>query len=112
MRGRCHRGNELSLSGGTFIMRVITRCVVAVATAVLPTLLPLTAGQAEASSPVRISRVQYDSPGSDTGSNSSLDQEWVRITNTGTTKRVLTGWTLRDTSRHVYRFPSFTLGPG
>ena len=67
---------------------------------------------AEAASAVRISAVQYDSPGSDTGSNKSLNAEWVRITNNSSTRKKLTGWTLRDTSRHVYRFGTFSLGPG
>lgn len=67
---------------------------------------------AEATSPVRISAVQYDSPGSDTGSNSSLNAEWVKITNYGATAKALTGWTLRDTSNHVYRFGTYRLGAG
>jgi hypothetical protein len=80
-------------------------------------LLPLsfvasTAVQADAASPVRISAVQYDSPGSDTGSNSSLNAEWVRITNYSTSRKTLTGWTLRDLSNHVYRFGTFSLGAG
>jgi len=72
----------------------------------------LTAAPAQAVSPVRISAVQYDSPGSDTGSNSSLNSEWVRITNYGSTRKTVTSWTLRDTSSHVYRFGTFTLGAG
>jgi len=67
---------------------------------------------AEAAQPVRISAVQYDSPGSDTGGNRSLNAEWVRITNHGSRKRVLTDWTLRDAADHVYRFGTFALGPG
>lgn len=67
---------------------------------------------AEAASAVRISAAQYDSPGSDTGSNKSLNAEWVRVTNYSSTRKTLTGWTLRDTSRHVYRFGIFSLGPG
>jgi hypothetical protein len=67
---------------------------------------------AEAASAVRISAAQYDSPGSDTGSNKSLNAEWVRVTNYSSTRKTLTGWTLRDTSRHVFRFGTFSLGPG
>jgi hypothetical protein len=67
---------------------------------------------AEAASAVRISAVQYDSPGTDTGSNKSLNAEWVRITNNSSTRKTLTGWTLRDTSRHVYRFSTFSIGAG
>jgi hypothetical protein len=36
----------------------------------------------------------------------------VVIKNTGTTRKALTGWTLRDASRHVYKFPTFRLGAG
>jgi hypothetical protein len=59
--------------------------------------------------PVKISFVQYDSPGRDTGSNASLNSEYVLITNTTTTNRALTGWTLRDKAAHIYRFPAFVL---
>jgi hypothetical protein len=75
-------------------------------------LVPATAGEAVAASPVRISGVQYDSPGADTGSNSSLNAEWVRITNYSSTRKSLSGWTLRDAQNHVYRFGSFSLGAG
>src|SRR3954447_9765565 len=74
--------------------------------------VPLAAGPAEAAFPVRVSTVQYDSPGSDTGSNASLNAEWVRLHNYGSKAKVLTGWTLRDTSSHVYTFGSFKLRPG
>ena len=56
--------------------------------------------------------VQYDSPGSDTGSNKSLNAEWVRIKNAGSSGTKLRAWSLRDASGHVYRFSSLTLGPG
>jgi Lamin Tail Domain len=36
----------------------------------------------------------------------------VTITNTGTTTRTLTGWTVRDLANHVYTIPSFKLGAG
>lgn len=67
---------------------------------------------ASAAAAVRTTRVQYDSPGSDTGSNSSLNAEWVRITNKSATVRALTGWRLRDAAGHVYTFPTFKLRPG
>jgi hypothetical protein len=68
------------------------------------------ASPAEAASPVQIYRVYYNSPGSDTGSNSSLNAEYVVLKNTGSGSRSLKGWTLRDKSRHVFTFPAFTLG--
>jgi len=58
---------------------------------------------------IRIDRIYFDSPGSDTGSNRSLNNEWIRLKNTGNSGRSLTGWTIRDTSGHVYRFGTFRL---
>lgn len=81
---------------------------------VAPTLLlvPIAALPAEAASAVRISYVQYDSPGADSGSNKSLNAEWVRIKNGSSKKKTLTGWSLRDAQGHVYRFGTFTLRAG
>jgi hypothetical protein len=67
---------------------------------------------AEAAPSVRLTRIYFDSPGSDTGSNKSLNAEWVRIKNFGATTRTLTGWTVRDTSGHVYKLGTFKLKPG
>jgi Lamin Tail Domain len=67
---------------------------------------------APASAAIRITKIYFDSPGADTGSNISLNAEYVVIKNTGTTRKTLTGWTLRDASRHVYKFPTFRLGAG
>ncbi len=64
------------------------------------------------SAAIRITKIYYDSPGSDDGSKSSLNAEWIRLKNTGTKGRYLTGWTIRDTSSHVYRFGSFKLRAG
>jgi hypothetical protein len=56
--------------------------------------------------------VYFDSPGSDTGSNTSLNAEYVTIKNTSSTARSLTGWTLRDRTGYTYKFPTFTLKAG
>lgn len=61
---------------------------------------------------VHFSKVYYNSPGSDRGSNKSLNAEWVRVKNTTSKTKILTGWTIRDRSHHVYKFPKFTLKPG
>jgi hypothetical protein len=74
------------------ILAVVLCCVAAA------TVNPVSA---EAASAIQITKVYYNSPGSDYGSNTSLNAEWVRITNTGTTWRTLTGWTLRDAAGHV-----------
>ena len=42
---------------------------------------------ASAAPAVRILKIQYDSPGSDTGSNTSLNGEWVVLKNFSSTNR-------------------------
>jgi hypothetical protein len=61
---------------------------------------------------IRIVKIYFDSPGADTGSNSSLNAEWIRLKNTGSKNRSLTGWRIRDASGHVYKFGTFTLRAG
>ncbi len=58
---------------------------------------------------VTLSRIRFDPPGPDTGSNGSLNAEYVVITNSGTSPVSITGWALRDAEGHVYRFRGFTL---
>jgi len=70
------------------------------------------ASPAYASGGVHFTKVSFDSPGSDTGSNLSLNAEWARVTNSSSTARNLNGWTVRDIAGHVYRFGAFTLRPG
>lgn len=53
---------------------------------------------------VRITSIHYKA--------STLNAEYVNIKNTGTQAISLTRWTLRDTSSHVFRFPTFKLQPG
>jgi hypothetical protein len=56
---------------------------------------------------VQFTKIQYDSPGSDTGSNTSLNGEWVRLTNKSAKTINLLGWTVRDASAHVYTFSTY-----
>jgi Lamin Tail Domain len=66
---------------------------------------------ATASTPtVHFSRIQYDAPGRDTTRN--VNGEYVKITDSGRSAVDLAGWTVRDKARHVYTFPSYTLGAG
>ena len=74
-------------------------------------ILPV-ADAAAATSPVRIVKVQYDSPGPDRGGNPSLNAEYVVIKNTSTRSQSLATWTLRDRQNHVYKFPAYSLGAG
>jgi hypothetical protein len=75
-------------------------------------LVPSAGPAAASTSPVRITAIYFDSPGPDTGSNASLNAEWVQVKNFSTTTRTLTGWTLLDAQNHLYRFPTFRLARG
>jgi Lamin Tail Domain len=70
------------------------------------------AAPASAGGSVQIYKIYYNSPGTDTRSNSSLNAEYVIIKNKGTSNRSLTGWTLRDAAGHIYKFGTFTLRAG
>jgi hypothetical protein len=71
-------------------------------------MLGITPAQA-ASSPVVIHEIYYNSPGSDHGSNTSLNAEWVQLRNRTGHQVTLTNWTLRDASNHVYTFGTYRL---
>ncbi|MBP5910763.1 lamin tail domain-containing protein [Streptomyces sp. LBUM 1478] len=60
-------------------------------------------------SKVKISDVQYDSPGYDDRSNRSLNREWVEITNNARRSVNLDGWTLKDEDGHTYTFEDYRL---
>lgn len=73
--------------------------------AVAAGLLLATAPAAQAATPaIQITKVYYNSPGSDTGSNTSLNAEWVRLTNQRSYTINLKGWTLRDKTGYTYTF--------
>ncbi|MFJ5798240.1 lamin tail domain-containing protein [Streptomyces decoyicus] len=67
---------------------------------------------AQAAGSVRLYKIYYDSPGSDTRSTTSLNAEYVQIKNSTSRAVSLTGWTLTDASRHTYTFGSYSLGAG
>ena len=71
------------------------------------------AGPAEAANPtLHFSKAYVNSPGTDTGSNTSLNAEYVVITNSSSTASyTLTGYTISDRSAHVYKFRTFVLKP-
>jgi hypothetical protein len=81
------------------------------AVAAVSVIVPMTSADA-ATNRVQITYVNYNAPGADTASNTSVNGEVVRITNKGTTAKYLTGWTLRDIQGHVYKFPATKLNPG
>jgi Lamin Tail Domain len=91
--------NALAVTATVFTAAAVTTAVVA--------------GPADAaSSTVRLYKVVYDPSGSDTHANSQLNREYVVLKNGGKTTVRLSGWTVRDTKRHVYTFAGFSLKPG
>jgi hypothetical protein len=61
---------------------------------------------------VYIYKVYFDSPGSDRGSNSSLNAEYVVIKNGDNVAHAISGWTVRDKAGHIYKFGNLWLGAG
>src|SRR5215207_6425611 len=61
---------------------------------------------------VYIYKVYFDSPGSDTGSNTSLNAEYVVIRNGDDVSHSISGWTVRDAAGHIYKFGTLRLGAG
>jgi lamin tail-like protein len=61
---------------------------------------------------VRFSKIQFDSAGRDTGSNTSLNGEWFRLTNRTGRTIDLKSWTVKDASGHTYTFGSYPVRAG
>jgi len=55
---------------------------------------------------IQFTKIVYNSPGTDTGSNTSLNGEYVRLTNKTTRTIDLRNWTVRDAAGHVYQISS------
>jgi P pilus assembly chaperone PapD len=93
------------------MMRRLVMLTVTALVAVTSSLVTVT--PADAAGVVQFTRIQYDSPGTDTRSNASLNAEYVQVKN-GTTRTVnLYRWYVRDVTGYVYRFASnFYLRPG
>jgi len=91
---------------------VLVRRLAAATGAAAVACLVVPAPPALAASPVKLGRITYDSPGTDTRTNTSLNAEWFTVRNTGTSRVNLSGWTVRDASNHVYRFGTFYLAAG
>jgi Lamin Tail Domain len=83
---------------------------VAVVVMVLGTIMMFGPAAAQAAtSPIVIHEIYYNSPGKDTGSNASLNAEWVQLNNNSGRQVTLTHWTLRDRAGHVYTFGTYKL---
>jgi hypothetical protein len=75
-------------------------------------LSPSSQSSASAAYCVGIYRIYYNSPGTDTGSNSSLNAEWIQLRNRCSTSRSLTYWKIKDAAGHTYTFGSYALRGG
>jgi hypothetical protein len=73
---------------------------------------PSSQSSASAAYCVGIYRIYYNSPGTDTGNNSSLNAEWIQLRNRCSTSRSLTYWKIKDAAGHTSTFGSDTLGGG
>src|SRR3954470_176476 len=74
--------------------------------------LPATATPANAASCVQIYRIYYNSPGTDTRTNTSLNGEWIQLKNNCSTRKSLSSWRIKDLTGHTYTFATYTLGAG
>jgi hypothetical protein len=61
---------------------------------------------------LQFNKIQYDSPGSDNRSNSSLVNEYLRIVNRSKTSVDLGRYTVKDAAGHTFTFPSQTVKAG
>jgi hypothetical protein len=91
-------------------MRKVVMAAVSVAAAALVGVA--VAAPAEAAGGIMIYKAYYNSPGSDNGSNTSLNAEYIELRNTSTVARYVSGWTLRDKQNHIYKFPATRIGAG
>jgi hypothetical protein len=89
---------------------LLKRIAFVLASVLVALLLPMPSAQA-ATYP-QLGKIQYDSPGTDTGSNASLNAEYVAINNTSSSTKNLTGYTVHDAAGHTYTFGTFALSAG
>jgi hypothetical protein len=95
----------------TQILKRATVGALSIAALSLPVLAVST--PAEAAGGLALTKVYVNSPGSDLPvTNKKLNGEYVTIKNTSKSTKTLTGYTVRDTSNHVYVFGSYKLKAG
>ncbi|MFC8227179.1 lamin tail domain-containing protein [Streptomyces sp. NPDC057287] len=61
---------------------------------------------------LHLGKIQYDSPGKDTRTNTSLVAEYVDIHNNGKSALQLKGYKLKDDTGYTYTFPGYTVAAG
>jgi micrococcal nuclease len=65
--------------------------------------------QGAAESGIAITNANFAAPSPE---KENLDEEWVEISNLGTSDVSLAGWTLEDAQNHTYKFPDFSMTAG
>ena len=75
-------------------------------------LSPSSQSSASAAYCVGIDRIYYNSPGTDSGSNTSLNAEWIQLRNRCSTSRSLTNAKIKDAAGLTYTVGSYALGGG
>jgi len=75
-------------------------------------LIALAAPASAAAQRLVIFRVPYNSPGTDTRTNTSLNGEWIQLHNRCATTISLTSSHIHDAAGHTYTFSNSTLGGG
>jgi hypothetical protein len=58
---------------------------------------------------IAITNTNFAAP---TPEKENLNEEWVEISNLGSSDVSLAGWTLEDAQNHTYAFPDFSLAAG
>lgn len=70
---------------------------------------PQAAAPVDAAGCISIYRIYYDSPGSDDGSNASLNKEWIQLRNSCSSGKSLSNWKIKDAYGWTYKFGTYTL---
>lgn len=71
------------------------------------------AAAAPVSAAIKVTRINFDPAGRDTGTNTHLNKEWIILKNSGPRAKQLGGWKVHDRGRdHVYTFGRLYLQPG
>ncbi|GHC66623.1 hypothetical protein GCM10010349_39400 [Streptomyces flavofungini] len=93
-------------------IRSMATAVLAATAVAAPLLVAAPASAAAHQGGLHLGFIQYDSPGRDTGSNSSLNAEWVNIHNNTRSAIQLKGYKLKDNTGYTYTFGSYKIGAG
>lgn len=93
-------------------LRIRFAATVLATTALAAATLATTPAQAAHQGGIHIGLVQFDSPGKDTRSNTSLNAEWVNLHNNSRSALQLKGYKLKDNTGYTYTFGSYRIGAG